>query len=120
MKNHLGVIALLFGAAAGAMAQGPMYDRVTVNLPYPVTLNDKTLQPGAYTIEEDRSTTKNYILHIYSDNGMKFETTVTSIPATENKTPGQTQVILDHYGNDYYFDKMWIQGKDYGYQFLQP
>src|SRR4029077_10300344 len=25
-----------------------------------------------------------------------------------------------HFGNDYYFDKVWIQGKDYGYEFPLP
>ena len=120
MKTVLGVFALLLAAAAGAMAQGPMYDQVIVNLPYSVTLNDKTLPAGSYTIEEDRSTAKNYILHILGDNGMKLEATVQTIPALKNQTPEQTQVILDHVGNDYYFDKMWIQGKDYGYQFLKP
>jgi hyperosmotically inducible protein len=71
-------------------------------------------------IEEDRSTTKNYILHIFGDNGMKFETSVTTIPAVRNQMPEDTHLILDHYGNDYYIDKMWVQGKDYGYQFLKP
>ena len=29
-------------------------------------------------------------------------------------------MILHHFGNDYYFDKVWIQGKDYGYEFPVP
>jgi len=120
MKTAWGVCALLFGAAAGAMAQGPMYDQVMVNLPYSVTLNNKTLPAGAYTIEEDRTAAKDYILHIFGDNGMKLEATVQTIPALKNQTPEDTQLVLDHFGNNYYFDKMWIQGKDYGYQFLEP
>jgi hypothetical protein len=34
--------------------------------------------------------------------------------------PGKTEVVLHHFGNDYYFDKVWIQGKDYGYEFPLP
>jgi hypothetical protein len=29
-------------------------------------------------------------------------------------------VVLHHYGDDYYFDKIWIQGKNYGYEFPLP
>src|SRR5207237_1969868 len=111
---------LLLGGFAIVRAQGPMYDRVIVNLPYPISVQDRILQPGPYTIEEDRSQTKNHILHIYSDNGMKLETTVQTIPTLDNRTPSQTTVVLNRYGNDYCFDKVWIQGKDYGYQFRVP
>jgi transglutaminase/protease-like cytokinesis protein 3 len=57
---------------------------------------------------------------IYSDNGMKFETSAMTIPALDPNTPENTKVILHHFGNDYYFDKVWIQGKDYGYEFPVP
>ena len=30
----------------------PMYDRIHVNLPYTVTMQNKTLQPGDYTIQQ--------------------------------------------------------------------
>src|SRR5437588_12481709 len=117
MNRPMGVLSLLIGAMGPVWAQGPLYDRVIVNLPYSVVVEDRTLPPGSYTIQEDRSQTKNNILHIYSDNGMKLETTVTTIPAVKNRTPSDSQVVLDRYGNDYYLDKMWVQGKDYGYQF---
>ncbi len=106
---------------APSIAQGPMYDRVQVNLPYTVTVGDKTLQPGDYVIQQLRSiTSANRILLIYSDNGMKFETSAMTIPALDNNTPDSTKVVLDHYGPDYYIDKIWIQGKDYGYEFPVP
>src|SRR5262245_48144707 len=120
MKQICGVLILLLGGAAAQAWQGPMYDRVIVNLPYPVSLQDRILQPGPYTIEEDRSQTKNRVLHIFSDNGMKLEATVQTIPTLDNKTPSDTTIVLDRYGNDYYFDKIWIQGKEYGYQFRIP
>jgi len=31
-----------------------------------------------------------------------------------------TKVVLHHFGSDYYFDKVWIQGKNYGYEFPMP
>ena len=101
-------------------AQGPMYDKVKVNLPYTVTLGDKTLEPGDYVIQQLSSAANSYVLLVYSDNGMRFETSVMTIPALENKTPEHTDVVLHHFGSDYYFDKIWIQGKDYGYEFPLP
>lgn len=102
-------------------AQGPMYDRVEVNLPYSVTVGDKTLPPGDYVIQQLRDVGGNSrVLLIYSDNGMKFETSAMTIPALDVNTPEHTSVILHHFGPDYYFDKVWIQGKDYGYEFPLP
>jgi hyperosmotically inducible protein len=121
MNTKARVITLLLGAMGSAWAwQGPMYDRVIVNLPYPVTLQDKTLPPGPYTIEENRGQSKTNILHIFSDNGMKLEATVQTIPALDNRTPSDTRLVLERYGANYYLDKVWIQGKDYGYQFRMP
>jgi len=117
-----GVLAL--GLAAWntpSNAQGPLYDRVNVSLPYSVTIGDRTLQPGDYVIQQLRDQGGNSrVLLIYSDNGMKFETSAMTIPALDPNTPEHTRVILHHLGNDYYFDKIWIQGKDYGYEFPVP
>src|SRR5215470_3966424 len=117
-----GILAL--GAAAWltpAKAQGPLYDRVEVNLPYTVTIGEKTLQPGDYIIQQLRDAGGgSRVLLIYSDRGMKFETSAMTIPALDINTARDTKVILHHFGPDYYFDKVWIQGKDYGYEFPLP
>ncbi len=119
--NAAAVVALGLSAWTTLKAQGPLYDRVDVNLPYTVTIGDRTLQPGNYVIQQLRSTSgDSRVLLIYSDNGMKFETSAMTIPALDINTARDTKVILHHLGNDYYFDKIWIQGKDYGYEFPLP
>jgi hypothetical protein len=115
--------ALVIGLAAvnpTAVAQGPLYDKVLVNLPYTITIGERVLQPGDYTIRQLPSAADSRVLLIYSDNGMKFETSAMTIPTLDNRTPDDTKVILHHFGNDYYFDKIWIQGKNYGYEFPLP
>jgi hypothetical protein len=122
-----------FTIAAGALAlglatmltpgnaQGPMYDQVNVSLPYSVTIGERTLQPGDYWIRQlPSSGGASRVLLIYSNNGMKFETSAMTIPALDNRTPEDTKIVLHHFGPDYYFDKIWIQGKDYGYEFPLP
>ena len=102
-------------------AQGPMWDRVDVTLPYSVTIGDKTLQPGSYRIEQlENPSGGGQVLLIYGDDGMKFKTMTLTIPALENRTQPHTRVILNHIGNNYYFDKIWVEGKDYGYEFPLP
>jgi hypothetical protein len=116
-----GVLAL--GSAAWltpGKAQGPLYDRIQVTLPYTVTIGERTLQPGDYIIQQLRDNGSSRILLIYSDSGMKFETSAMTIPALDINTARDTKVVLHHFGPDYYFDKIWIQGKDYGYEFPLP
>jgi hypothetical protein len=104
-----------------ARAQGPMYDRVEVNLPFSVTVGDRTLPPGEYVIQQLRDIGGNSrAVLIYSENGTKFETSVLTIPILDPTTAEHTSVILHHFGPDYYFDKVWLQGKDYGYEFPLP
>jgi hypothetical protein len=121
MMVTAGALALGLATLTPSKAQGPLYDRVNVNLPYSVTIGERTLQPGDYVIQQLRDQGGgSRVLLIYSDKGMKFETSAMTIPALDNRTPEDTKVLLHHFGNDYYFDKIWIQGKDYGYEFPLP
>jgi len=121
MMITAGVLALGLATWTPSKAQGPLFDRVKVNLPYSVTIGERTLQPGDYVIQQLRDQGGgSRVLLIYSDSGMKFETSAMTIPALDNRTPEDTRVLLHHFGNDYYFDKVWIQGKDYGYEFPLP
>jgi hypothetical protein len=107
--------------APGQLQAQPLWDRVDVNLPYSVTIGDKILQPGNYVIQQlDDPSGGSQVLLIYGDNGMKFQTSALTIPALENRTQPETRVVLHHIGNDYYFDKVWVAGKDYGYEFPLP
>ena len=103
------------------IAQAQMGDVVKVNLPYAVTVGEKTLSPGDYEIRQLRDLGGgSRVLLVYSDRGMKFELMAMTIPTLDLKTPEDTKVILSHIGNDYYFDKIWVQGKNYGYEFVLP
>lgn len=116
--------ALVLGLAvipAVTQAQAPQYDKVLVNLPYTVTVGDHVLQPGPYMIRQlDSPGGASRILLIYSNDGRQFETSALTIPALDPLTADDTKVVLHHFGPDYYFDKVWIQGKDYGYEFPLP
>lgn len=126
MRIRTAVLALTailgLGMAAGVMPRAfaaPLWDTVQVNLPYPVTVGAKTLAPGDYTIEQLHSEGSTILL-FYNGDGMKFETSAIANKAFDPETPADTTVDLDHIGNNYYIDKIWVQGKDYGYQLPLP
>jgi hypothetical protein len=115
-----GLVVSLGVFALSAVAQGPMYDKVTVNLPYAVTINGTVLQPGEYVIRQHEDPAGSRVLHFFTDQGMKLETTAMAIPTLDNRTPEHTKLVLDHFGDNYYLHKIWIQGKNYGYEFPLP
>ncbi len=121
MKHFSLLSGLGLLTASMALCQGPMYDTVKVDLPYAVTVNGAVLQPGEYTIKQHEDVGGgSRILHFYTKDGMKLETTAMAIPTLDNRTPEETKLVLDHIGGDYYLNKVWIQGKDYGYEFPIP
>ena len=122
-KNAIMAAALSLGIAMlvspGAQSQ-PLDDRVIVNMPYTTTVGHKTLPPGEYVIQRLHSASGSRVLLFYSDNGMKFETSAMTIPCLDINTARDTKVVLNRIGDDYYYDKVWVQGKDYGYEFILP
>jgi len=104
----------------GLQGQGPMYDRINVNLPYTVTVGEKTLPPGDYVIQRMPDNGGSRVLLFYSDSGMKFETVALPIAALDINTARETKLVLNHVGEDYYINKIWVQGKDYGYELPMP
>ena len=95
-------------------------DQVTLNLPYRVTVGARVLEPGEYRIRQTSDTQVEIVKNPPGPNAIRVEAAVTVIVTTFNDPAPQTQVILHHIGNDYYFDKMWLQGKGYGYLFTLP
>ena len=122
-KTTAGATALALAGwlAAVSMHAQPLYDRIHVNLPYTITLANKTLQPGDYVIQQLPSTGgDSRVLLFYSKDGMKFETSAMTIPALDPNTARDTKLVLNHVGDDYYISKIWVQGKDYGYELPVP
>ena len=52
MKTGNLFIGLSLPTALALPAQRPMFDKVEVNLPHPVTINQTALQPGDYVIRQ--------------------------------------------------------------------
>jgi hypothetical protein len=121
IKNMLVAVSALAASSVVALAQGPLYDKVIVDLPYCVTIGDRMLQPGSYVIQQNQTDgAGGSVLLIYSDKGRRFETSAMTIATLDTLTPRDTRVVLHRFGNDYFFDKIWVEGKNYGYEFPLP
>jgi len=122
-KYAIVAAALTLGIAmlvsSGAQAQ-PLDDRVNVTMPYTTVIGHKTLAPGDYVIQRMPNAGGGRVLLIYSDKGMKFETSAITIPCLDPKIARDTKIVLSRIGDDYYYDKVWVQGKEYGYEFVLP
>ena len=121
MKSHTllkGLMVFLFVTTVSAFAWTAGRDKVKVIFDHEVHVNNQVLPPGHYTIQEmSGKENNNNVLEIYTDHGQKFETSFMTIDALKrNPAPKQTKVVLERIGNDYYLDKIWIEGKQYGYQ----
>ena len=108
----------LFVTAVSAFALAAGRDKVKVQFEHPVHVNNQVLPPGHYTIEEmGGKENNNNVLEIYTDGGQKFETSFMTIDAMKrNPSPKETKVVLERIGNDYYLDKIWMKGRQFGYQ----
>jgi hypothetical protein len=121
MKHHKlfrDLALLFFVTALSAFALAAGRDKVKVQFDHPVHVNNQVLPAGHYTIEEmSGKENNNNVLEIYTDGGQKFETSFMTIDAMKrNPPPKDTKVVLERIGNDYYLDKIWIKGKQFGYQ----
>jgi hypothetical protein len=77
------------------------------------------LPAGAYTIRDlsDEGSSSS-VLQIRSDKGTMVVTEAMRISESDNKRPDHTQVILRRESGKYQIDKIWLEGRDYGYELL--
>jgi hypothetical protein len=110
----------LFGSCM-AWGQTSLFDRVTVDFKNSVNVNGKTIPPGHYELRELRSTgAGSRILFVDANDGKDYEAGGATIAILNNGTSDKTEVILQRVGQNYYLNRVWISGKDYGYEFPLP
>ncbi len=118
VRQFIGCIAMTLWVSSIGWSQGQLFDRVLVDFPQSVKVEDQTLPAGHYEIRQFRNSSGGArILFVTTDGGTRYETSGVTIPILNNETPGETKVILQHIGQNYYLNRIWISGKDYGYEF---
>jgi hypothetical protein len=114
-------MASAFLAAPNSTAQQTASDRFEITLTNPVTVGNKVLQPGIYSVEPLTLAGGDApVLSISNDGGVKLETSAMVSPALQNRIQPETRVVLRQVGQRYYFDKIWVKGLSYRYRFKLP
>jgi len=88
-----------------------------VNLTHPALVGDTVLEPGHY---EFREVAPN-LVQIFDKDVMRAEVAVHTFSTERNMPAEETMIRFRGIGgNQYYIDKMWIQGRNIGYDFEAP
>lgn len=97
------------------------YSRITVQLPERVYVQDRVLEPGEYEIRQFSTMGgPRDVVAIFRDGGLRLETVLLTLPTLKPAGSDATKVVLRRVGNDYYLDRLWIAGQEYGYEFPLP
>jgi hypothetical protein len=117
MKTLLVLTAGVCLATVVGFAQ--MSDMVKVTLPQGVMVGTVKLPAGVYTIRDlaDEGSSSS-VLQIRSDKGTMVVAEVMRISESDNKRADRTEVILRREGGKYQIDKIWLEGRDHGYELL--
>jgi hypothetical protein len=117
MKKLLVLAAGVCLTAIVGFAQ--MSDIVKVTMPKGAMVGTVKLPAGQYTIRDiSDDGNASSVFQIRSDSGTMVVAPVMRISEPDNKRADHTEVVLHRDGRNYQVDKIWFQGRDYGYQLL--
>jgi hypothetical protein len=117
MKTLLVLTAGVCLAAIVGFAQ--MSDIVKVTMPKGTMVGTVKLPAGQYTIRDiSDDGNASSVFQIRSDSGTMVVAQVMRISEPDNKLADRTEVVLQREGGNYQVDKIWLQGRDYGYELL--
>jgi len=108
-------VAMMSGLIGGAFAATP--ELVNVTLPHAVAVGSTILPSGAYTISSLNMSEGDDHFVIRSANGQAVTMQVQKIDSPDQD---RTQVVISKDGDTWRLDKMFIQGGNTGYQFVNP
>ncbi len=106
-------VAMAGGLMAGVMFAGEV-NPVTVTLPHAVTVGSTTLPSGEYTISSvDMADGELFVVRSANNPTV-------SLLAEKIGSPDQnkTEVVFTKDGDTWHFDKLFLQGDETGYQFI--
>lgn len=121
MKNaflRAGYTCVSMLVAGGLMTAGLFAGQakpVVVNLPHSVTVGNTVLPSGEYTISSLDMANGNEYFVVRSAGSATVTLQAQKLSANDNLA---TQVVLTKDGDTWRFDKMFIQGQDEGFQFV--
>lgn len=115
-RNFIHTALLFVAFVQTGAAQGAGEDQFTVKFDRSVQIGSQTLPSGTYTVRQATNAAKSRVLE-FSSGSTKLDTTFTEIPSLQSTAPTETKAILEDEGNGARLSRIWVQGKNYGYEF---
>jgi hypothetical protein len=107
------VVCLFAGIATASAAT---MDLLTVKLPYTTNIGKTALPAGEYSIRGLDTLGSTSILEFISPTGHAISVLVTEISAPKGQDAAKSEVILRSEDGKYQIDKVWLEGRDHGFQ----
>jgi hypothetical protein len=108
---------LMLSAGLREIRAQTMQNRILVNLPHPALVQDAILEPGRYELRE----VSPNLIQIFRNDVMRAEAAVQAISMEDNRPADETLIVFRAFGRDqYYVDRIWVQGRSIGYDFRVP
>ncbi len=118
MKKTLVALSVCLGSMLGvAFAQNGT--SLTVILPYAASLGKTTLPAGEYTVREIQTSGNAAALEFRSNSGPSVNVMAGEIPMDTDKLATRTEVVLKSDGETYRIDKVYMEGRPYGFQIFR-
>ena len=115
--SRIGQTCARLGLIGGLMAGGMFAasHEVTVNVPHAITVGSTTLPSGEYTISNLNMPNGDEYFLVRDVNGHAATLQAQRIDSDDQS---KSQVVFSKDGDTWHFDKMFVQGDDAGYQFI--
>jgi hypothetical protein len=117
IKLGLFAVIVMIAASASAKAQSLQY-KLTANIPFDFTVNDKKLPAGKYSISRAQSNNGDQVLQIQSADGHANVVRLT-IPVITREPMKRGTVVFHRYGDQYFLNEVWPAGGSTGRAFPQ-
>ena len=118
MKKTVLALSVCLGSMLG-VAFAQTGSSLTVTLPYAANLGKTTLPAGAYTVREVQANGNAAALEFKSISGLSVNVMATEIPNDTDKLANRTEVVLKSDGEKYQIDKVYFEGRSYGFQIFR-
>ncbi|MBV8841303.1 MAG: hypothetical protein JO307_00705 [Bryobacterales bacterium] len=121
-KWTLGALLIVApGTSIQCWAQSRAFDKIIVELPENTWVGGQKLAAGKYDMRQlpSAGNASNVIL-VSEKTDRRFSASAISERSVRGIPYQQTKVILQRVGNDYYLDRIWVAGKQFGYRFALP
>ncbi len=115
MKTNLKMVAGMIVVLAMAVPTFAQHSgQIKVTVPFNFSVENDRLKAGDYTIER----IANGRLRIRNEDG-SASTIFLALPAQQSVTPEKAHFIFNHYGSEYFLEKIWVPGQQGGWELLK-